>query len=74
MKIKHNTYYKDEYDILYTGTKWVYFIAYTYNEELIKYDNRFKWCTIKKFQDFVNISTYNKIEELSKEDLFLELL
>jgi len=57
MKIKPNTYYKiyynedkEWYDIVYTGNKWVYYIASKYN------DNNYK------------------IEEISKEDVFLELL
>ena len=78
MKIKPRTYYKEFYDkdkyaILYTGTKWVYCRASKYNGKLIKYDNRIKWETIKELQDYINSSDY-KLEEISKEDLFLELL
>ena len=81
MKVKPNTYYKGyytnsifEYDILYTDTKYVYIIAKKYyNNPLVKYDKKFKWWTIKIWQN--NIDTRNiKIEEISKEEVFLELL
>ena len=86
MKIKPRTYYKCyykcyyvndlyEYDIMYTGTKRIYEIAYKHiNEPLFKWDKKIYRGSITQFQDSVNISAYNKIEELSKEDLFLELL
>ena len=85
-KIKARTYYKiyytetesiigdDHYIILYTGTKWVYIIAKKYyNKPLFKYDKKFKWDIIKHLQNSINIFNY-KIEEISKEDVFLELL
>ena len=81
IKIKPRTYYKryyheDDYDIHYTGNKYVYIIAFKYkNHLLIKHTKKEVWGTIKNFQDFVNISAYyNKIEEISIEDVFLELL
>ena len=78
MKIKPRTYYKryydkDNYDILYTDNEWVYCIAYEHNGKLIKYDNRIKWETIREYQVYINSNDY-KLEEISKEDLFLELL
>jgi len=77
--IKPNTYYKryyniNEYNIIYTDNKWVYIIAYKLgNQPLVKYDKKRGWGTIKRYQEFINDKNY-KIEELSKEDLFLELL
>ena len=84
IKIKPRTYYKryydkdeliweDEYDILYTYNELVYFIAYKHNGELIKHDNRIEYGTIKNWQACINSNDY-KLEEISKEDLFLELL
>ena len=81
MKLKPNTYYKrsydtnkDDYDILYTGTKWVYDIASKYNNNLlVKYTKKFKWWTIEEWQRYIK-HQHIKVEELSKEDLFLELL
>jgi len=81
MKIKPNTYYKRyytnsifEYDIKYTDKKYVYIIAEKeYDNPLDKFDKKFKWGTIKRWQN--NINTRNiEMEEMSKEDLFLELL
>jgi len=80
-KLNPNTYYKRyytygifEYDITYTDKKYVYIIAEKeYDNPLNKFDKKFKWQSIKKEQKYIN--TYNiKIEEMSKEDLFLELL
>ena len=79
IKIKPNSYYKGYYDAHYsiwcTDNKYAYCIARKFENgplTLIKYS---RWGTIKNFQDFINISAYyNKIEEISKEDLFLELL
>ena len=77
-KAKHGSYYKmyytsGEYDILYIGNTWTYKIAYKYNGELIKHDNRIKWDSIKVWQAHIN--KYNsKVEEISKADVFLELL
>ena len=79
MNIKPNTYYKRHhsniyYDIFYTGEKHAYLIACKYNNEpLIKYDPKVNWGTIKGLQEFINHNNY-KIEEITKEDLFLELL
>jgi len=73
--IKYREYYSNtDYDIVYTGNKWVYYIASKYNDTpLIKYDKKIKWRIIKRYQEFINDNNY-KIEELSKEDVFLELL
>jgi len=81
MKIKPNTYYKRyytnsifEYDIKYTDKKYVYIIAEKeYDNPLDKFDKKFKWGTIKRYQRIINVNNYN-IEEISKEDVFLELL
>ena len=78
MNIKPNKYYKRYYDAHYsiwcTDNKWIYKIAYKpENQPLRKYTKKEVW-TIREFQDFVNIMDYNKIEEISKEDVFLELL
>jgi len=77
-KAKHGSYYKmyynnDEYNILYVGNMWTYKIAYKYNSELIIHDNRIKWDSIEAWQSHINKYT-SKVEEISKEDLFLELL
>jgi len=83
IKIKRNRYYKEyysnskeDYDILYTGTKWVYIIAQQFdNEPLYKRDSKHRWCSISEWQKHINMykNRYN-IKEISKEDLFLELL
>jgi len=86
IKIKPKKYYKQYYTILkrgytilYTGTTWVYAIAYTTRSNdwkkniIIKCDKKCKHNTIKHLQRNI-ISKHIIIEELSKEDLFLELL
>ena len=79
IKIKPRTYYKkyytsDWYDIYYTGNKLVYKIAETYiNNSLIKYNKKRYWATIKNWQYCIKHQKF-KVEEISKEDLFLELL
>ena len=80
MKIKSDTYYKiyyhedNGYYILYTGNKWVYIIAKKYyNKPLEKHDKKRKWFTINDYQDYIDTRNI-KIEEVSKEDLFLEML
>ena len=81
MNIKPSTYYK-EYDkilgcyyIIYTGTKWVYDIASKIkNEPLSKYSEKFVYGTIEEWQRHIERDNNIKVEELSKEDLFLELL
>jgi len=76
MKIKPRTYYKkyyptktNGYKIFYTDNKYVYCIADVYNNITRKFDKNFKWGTIKEWQEF-----NCKMEEMSKEDLFLEFL
>ena len=81
MKIKPRTYYKiyynedkEWYNIVYTGNKWVYEIASKYfDEPLTKYSKKPVWGNIKDFQKQITLGRYD-IEEISKEDLFLELL
>ena len=78
MRIKSKTYYiryyPTHFTIWYTGTKWVYAIARKYeNEPLIKYNKKTKMYTRKYWQNVINVNNY-KTKELSKEDLFLELL
>jgi len=78
MKINPNTYYKisynDNYNILYTNNEWIYKIAYKYKDKpLLKYDEKFKWGTINEWQEMIDKHSYN-IEEISKEEVFLELL
>jgi len=81
MKIKPNTYYKRyytnsifEYDIKYTDKKYVYIIAEKeYDNPLDKFDKKFKWGTIKSWEIYMT-GRNDKMEEMSKEDLFLELL
>ena len=81
MNIKPRTYYKRyyenytrfDYDVYYTDDTNVYWIAYKYNGELIKHDNRIKWGTIRELQDYINSNDY-KLEEISESDVFLELL
>jgi len=76
--VKSRKYYKvcynSSYYIVYTDEKHAYLIACKYNNEpLIKYDPKVNWGTIKGLQEFINHNNY-KIEEITKEDLFLELL
>ena len=86
MKIKPRTYYKiyhnhpNSYTILYTGNKWIYLIAEKkYDNPLVKYDKKFKWYTINSYQEFLNRASnvfieHPTIKELTKEEVFLELL
>ena len=74
MKLKHNTYYKRYYG----NNSTFYDIWYIDNDGLIVYilglrNKKYEWGTIKRYQEFINDYNY-KIEEISKEDLFLELL
>jgi len=85
MKIKPRTYYKQYfnntvmykncYNILYTGTKYVYELAYTDeagNIFRVTDDNKYLE-TIIDWQE--RIDNYNPIiEEISEADVFLELL
>ena len=78
MKLKPRTHYKiynkTVYYIIYTGTRWVYVIAEHRNNKLLHRPNKkVKWGSIKQWQDFIT-QGHNKTEELSKNDLFLELL
>jgi len=79
MKIKVRTYYKQWYSngsyvILYTGTKCAYLIAYKRgNQPLVKYDKKIKEATIKFWEEFINTYSYN-VKEISKGDVFLEML
>jgi len=83
MKIKPNTYYKEyvdevdendnEYYIMYTGTTVVYEIARTINNQIYKHNKKIKWDTIKKWKQFITDCT-TRLEELTKDDVFLELL
>ena len=83
--IKPRRYYKryynedkEWYNILYTGNKWVYVIAKKYyNKPLEKHDKRIIWWKIKTWQENIDRNKYsnlNNLEELSKGDVFLELL
>jgi len=84
LKLKPRTYYKryynnysdDAYYILYTGNKWVYILATKHKHvPLIKHTKKQEWDTIKKWQYDIDNRKYNvKMEEVSKEDVFLELL
>lgn len=79
IKIKPRTYYKmyyykDSYDIYYTGNKWGYCIASKYiDEPLTKHSKKLVCGNIKDFQKQINLGKYD-IEEISKKDVFLELL
>ena len=54
--------------------KWGYLIADKYNNiPLIKYDKKIKWFTINDYQDYIDMYSI-KIKELTKEEVFLELL
>jgi len=80
MKLKSKTYYKvydnngDGYDIVYTGTKWIYRIAEKYRITVLHtFNKKRKWGTIREWQSIIEYNGF-KIKELSKEELFLELL
>jgi len=79
IKIKPRTYYKllynnGSYDIIYTGTKCAYLIAYKLgNQPLVKYNKKFKWKTIRGWQEYIKRCNI-KTKIMSKGDLFLELL
>ena len=77
MKIKPNTYYKRSYDtnnedysIYYTDNETVYIIASKYiNEPLFKCTKKCKWGSFRSLQ-----TRTKNVVEISKEDVFLELL
>ena len=88
MKLEPNKYYKicdlkygnvldDDYDILYTDNINVYHIAEKYSSNpLRKLTDPVKWGTLKEIVVYILLQYddgYNT-EEISKEDLFLELL
>jgi len=78
IKIKPNSYYKryydDHYTIWYTDNKHSYIMAYKYkNKPLEKLDNSLQRFTIDTWEWYINTNKF-KTEEISKEDLFLELL
>ena len=78
IKIKPNSYYiryyDDHYTIWSTDNKCAYVIAYKpENQPLIKYTKKEVWCTINRWQEYLNNISI-KIKEISKEDVFLELL
>ena len=79
MNIKPKMYYKrsctyDVYSIYYIGVKYVYQLAYkNENSVLVKHNKKKKMGTIKDWKKRTN--HFNLIvEEISKEDVFLELL
>ena len=78
MKLKLNRYYKlcyiTGYIVLYIDNKWCYRIAEKFGTKpLVTYNIKYRRATVNEWQEYIN--TYNiKIEEMSKEDLFLELL
>jgi len=83
MKIKPNTYYKDyfsdikEYNIVYTDDEWCYVLAYVrINQQIIVRPKNEVWWTIKSWQKEIDKDkNINKtLTEISKEDVFLELL
>jgi len=78
IKIKPKSYYKryynNHYNIWHTGTKYIYYIAYKYkNTPIVKYDEKLKWGSIKEWEIYIT-GRNDKIEKISKGDLFLELL
>ena len=83
MKIKPYKYYKEYYNenyhssgynILYTDTKHVYVLAYIRkNMPFYKYSPKLLLGPIDHWQDCIDKYKY-KPEELSKADVFLELL
>jgi len=79
MNIKPNTYYKMHYkygyNIIYNDDGiWIYDIATKRKDKpLVKYDRKFWWGRTKEF--IAHIRKHNiKVEEITTEDLFLELL
>jgi len=80
IKIKPYRYYKryytdsNDYDIHYTDDTWCYRIAIKYrNRLLIKCNGNVYWEYITNWQYQINKHRYN-VEEVSIEDVFLELL
>ena len=78
MKIKDKTYYKryykDHYSIWCIDNELVYIIAdMRINEPIYKRDKKYKLGTIKELQHDIDYYSI-KVEEISKEDVFLELL
>ena len=80
-KYTHFTYYDYDYSIYYVSTKWVYEIAYkrkgTYTIE--KNIKPIKYMTVEHLEHlmlkgYLRDINYKNIEELSKADVFLELL
>jgi len=81
MTIKPRTYYKRYnrndihcYSIYYTGRKNVYTVAYTTRFSCLrKTRKKLKWGTIEHWQHDTDYFKHI-VEEVSKEDVFLELL
>ena len=79
LTLKPNTYYKlyyktGNFDVIYIDNEWVYEVAYKYTySQLHKYDKYIQWTSIKNVLEKIQKNNY-KIEEISKEELFLELL
>jgi len=80
--IKPNSYYKlyyygypNSYSLCHTNTTQMYKIAQktgTYKPS-IKLNKKLKWGSIKEWEMYITRRN-DKIEEISKEDVFLELL
>lgn len=85
-KINPNSYYKDftyynkftkmEYDVIYTDNAKYYLIGCKYaNKTFIKLNKRHCIGTIKSWNKLIKENSYyTKIMELTKEEVFLEML
>jgi len=77
--VKSRKYYKvcynnDDYDFIYTGVKCIYLIATKHkNKLLVKRNEKIYWTSINRWKKHLDKRKYI-VEEISKEDLFLELL
>ena len=74
----YKLYYDDHYTIWCTNNQWAYVMARIYYKNKVvvtvgKYDKNEEFYTINRLQEYLN-NTSIKIKEISKGDVFLELL
>jgi len=82
MNIKDKTYYikyydkdRESYNIWYIDNEYAYIVATKYkNDVRAKNKHNTRWGSLKRLKGYLRDINYKNIEELSKADVFLELL
>jgi len=82
MNIKDKTYYikyydkdRESYNIWYIDNEYAYIVASKYkNDVRAKNKHNTRWGSLKRLKGYLRDINYKNIEELSKADVFLELL